>query len=115
MNIGDNGTEDDDNNNVAVSQETICSDPYCNCLCHKKEGDSPPPPPPPPPEKKWEVTMAKAPHNMLGGRTIRCNFYYIRRGVVACLCHLKYRRGRHAAQHRAHGRFMYVSLLFLYE
>ena len=45
MNIGDNGTEDDDNNNVAVSQETICSDPYCNCPCHKKEGDLPPPPP----------------------------------------------------------------------
>jgi len=59
--------------------------------------------------------MAKAPNNMLGGRTIRCNFYYIRRGAMACLCRLKYRRGRHAAQHRAHGRFMYVSLLFLYE
>ena len=35
--------EDDDNNNVVVSHETICSDPYCNCPCHKKEGDSPPP------------------------------------------------------------------------
>ena len=45
MNISDNGTEDDDNSNVAVSQETICSDPYCNCPCHKKEGDPPPPPP----------------------------------------------------------------------
>jgi len=49
MNISDNGTEDDDNSNVAVSQETICSDPYCNCPCHKKEGHPPPPLPPPPP------------------------------------------------------------------
>ena len=48
MNIGDNDMEDDDNN-VAVSQETISSDPYCNCPCHKKDGDLPPPPPPPPP------------------------------------------------------------------
>ena len=49
MNIGDNGTEDDDNNNVVISQETICSDPYCNCPCHKKDGDLPPPSPQPPP------------------------------------------------------------------
>ena len=46
MNIGDNGMEDDDNNNVAISQETIYSDPYYNCPCHKKDGDLPPPPPP---------------------------------------------------------------------
>ena len=46
MNIGDNSTEDDDNNNVAVSQKTIYSDPYCNCPCHKKDGDLPPPSPP---------------------------------------------------------------------
>ena len=48
MNICDNGMEDDDNN-VAMSQETFCSDPYYNCPCHKKDGDLPPPPPPPPP------------------------------------------------------------------
>ena len=59
--------------------------------------------------------MAKAPHNMLGGRTIRCNFYYIRRRAVVCVCHLKYRRGRHAAHHKAHGTIMYISVLFLYE
>ena len=46
MNIGGNGTKDYDNNNVAVSQDTICSDPYCNCPCHKKDGDLPPLPPP---------------------------------------------------------------------
>ena len=56
--------------------------------------------------------MAKAPHNMLGGRTIRCNFYYIRRRDVVCVCRLKYRRGRHAAHHRAHGTIMYVSVFF---
>ena len=47
MNIGDNGTEDDDNNNVVISEDTICSDPYCNYPCHKKDGDLPPLPPPP--------------------------------------------------------------------
>ena len=59
--------------------------------------------------------MAMAPHNMQGGRTIRYNFYYILRGAMVCVCRLKYRRGRHAAHHKAHGRFMYVSVLFLYE
>ena len=77
LNIGDNDTEDDDNNNVAVSQDTICSDPYCNYSCHKKDGDLPPPPPPPPPPQRT-LTMAKEPHNMQGGRTTRCNLCYIR-------------------------------------
>jgi len=33
MNIGDNGTEDDDNNNVAVAQATICYVPSRSICC----------------------------------------------------------------------------------
>ncbi|KAG2657771.1 hypothetical protein PVAP13_1KG172300 [Panicum virgatum] len=35
---------EDDNGNSADSQEASCTDPYCNCPCHKK--NMPPPPPP---------------------------------------------------------------------
>ena len=37
--------EEDDNDNGAGSQEAVCTDPYCNCPCHKKNGPPPPPPP----------------------------------------------------------------------
>ncbi|CAN6306017.1 unnamed protein product [Urochloa humidicola] len=39
--------EDEEYNNDNV--EPLCTDPYCNCTCHKKGPPSPPPPPPPPP------------------------------------------------------------------
>ena len=39
--------EEDDNDNGAGSQEAVCTDPYCNYPCHKKNGPPPPPPPPP--------------------------------------------------------------------
>jgi hypothetical protein len=37
--------EEDVNSNGAGSQETPCTNPYCNCSCHKKKGPPQPPPP----------------------------------------------------------------------
>jgi hypothetical protein len=46
---GNKDKKEDEDSNSASSQEAPCTDPYCNCPCHKKNGAPPPPPPQPPP------------------------------------------------------------------
>ena len=44
-----NNDEEDDNNKCASSPEEQCTNPYCNCPCHKNKGPPASPPPPAPP------------------------------------------------------------------
>ncbi|CAN6314808.1 unnamed protein product [Urochloa humidicola] len=43
------GPDKEDEENEDNNGEAPCTDPYCNCTCHKKKGPPSPPPPPPPP------------------------------------------------------------------
>jgi hypothetical protein len=66
---GDKDEEDDTDSNGTGSHEALCSDPYCNCPCHKKKG----PPPPPPIMGGYS---RKGQHNLICGNTTRINLCY---------------------------------------
>jgi hypothetical protein len=71
---GDKDEEEEDSSNGAGSQEALCTDPYCNCPCHRKNG--PPPPPPPPPMMGGYSGEGTTLHCFLCGNSTRNNLSY---------------------------------------